>query len=159
VKSDAPGTIKLAVVNLVYSMIQTQSWDNPNDQSHRLDRNFVLGFGRVESIQLDGLNTSVSKPHRLSEVNLDIAGQFGQERLISSVSEFKGNEYASIDPDYTVAQEILFPKDFLPFVKPIKVVGTACLFQVESESNIYLELQGENAGGLPESDHPFAKCN
>lgn len=160
VKSDGPGKVKITVEenSLRYSAIQTQAWSNPLDDTVRLDRNLELDFGNIERVQLDPLATGNRGGLALARVNADVAGQFGEERLFTSVATHSGEEFATISNDYSLAQAFELTESIVSTNKPLHAAGVAGLFQVDEKLELYVEIQ-EDSGGFPSAKPPLAKSN
>ena len=160
VQSDGPGQVKITVDReaLSYSAIQTQAWPNPLDDTIRLDRNLELDFGSIELLKLDALAASNNESLLLAKVSADIGGQFGKERLFTSVATHDGKEFATISSDYSLAQSLQLSESILSTDKPLHAAGVAALFQVDEKLELYVELQ-QDSGGFPAASAPLAKSN
>lgn len=160
VKSDGPGKVKITVEedSLHYSAIQTQAWPNPLDDTVRLDRNLELDFGNIERVPLDALATGDRRRLSLTRVNADIGGQFGEERLFTSVATHSGEEFATISNDYSLAQAFELTESIVSTNKPLHAAGVSALFQVDEKLELYVEIQ-EDSGGFPSAKPPLAKSN
>lgn len=152
VKSDGPGSVRININEIEYSVIQTQSWHNPLDNTLRLDRTFQLEFGSIEKISLDPF--AGSDALSLSEIKLDIGGEFGPERLLTSVEAHDGREFATISNDYSLAQSVILKKSLPDAEKPINVTGITGLFSAEAEAELYVAIQSDE-GNSPSSGPPL----
>ncbi|MCI0490302.1 MAG: hypothetical protein L0229_27230 [Blastocatellia bacterium] len=153
VKSDGPGRVRITINDIDYSVIQTQSWPNPLDDTIRLDRTFQMDFGSIERVPLKGLagNTGVS----LSEIKLDIGGEFGPERLLTNIEAHDGKEFATISSDYSLAQSFKLKLSLEEAEKPIRATGITGVFQSDQEAELYFAIQND-ANGSPSADKPLA---
>lgn len=156
VKSDGPGNVKITVKDVEYSVIQTQSWPNPLDNTVRLDRNFQLDFGSIEKVTVDAFAGETKQPLSLSVVRADVGGEFGPERLLGGFEAHRGDEFATISSDYSLAQGFSVGKEMM--AKPIRCAGVTGAFQAEAEAEFYVEIQND-AGDFPASGAPLAKSN
>jgi hypothetical protein len=164
VKADGPGRIKLDIEQLEYSIIQTQSWENPLDDTQRLDRTFELDFGAVETVPLDPPLSSAAASLTRSKLSFSLGGEFGPERLLTSFKAHAGREFASISSSYSLAQSFQLSRSILGSEKPINCVGVAGLFVADAEgaknsqAEIYVEMQTDEAGS-PAAQAPLSKSN
>jgi len=153
-KADGPGEVKITIRDMEYSVIQTQSWINSLDDTIRLDRTFQLDFGSIERVPLDAF--ADGEALSLSEIKIDIGGEFEPERLLGPVEAQDGREFATISGDYALAQSIKFGKSLSG--KAIRCVGVAGPFQVDADAELYVETQSD-AAGSPSAGAPLAKSN
>jgi hypothetical protein len=158
VKSDGPGEVKVTVEDIEYSVIQTQSWTNPLDNTIRLDRTFQLDFGSIERVQLDAFSGKDNKTIFLSRIKGDLGGEFGPERLLTKVEAHDGREFATVSSDYSLAQGFKLEESVLGARKSIQGVGVAGFFRADSEAEIYIEIQTD-ANGFPSAGAPLAKAD
>lgn len=171
--SDGPGQVKItAAEGMEYSAIQTQTWLNALDGSIRFDRNLQLDYGMVQRLPLEAISSRANERISLGKIEMDMAGEFSQERLLGSVQVNGTNQFATISTDYSVAQEFqLDPKQLQAaqataisraeaseLAAPIQVTGIAGYLKVESETEIYIEIQS-SSNGSPSAEPPLAKCN
>jgi hypothetical protein len=94
----------------------------------------------------------------LLKVSADVGGQFGPERLFTSVTTHNGKEFATLSSDYSLAQAFALTEAIVSTNKPLHAVGIAALFQVAEKFELYLEIQ-EDSGGFPSTKPPLAKSN
>lgn len=160
VKSDGPGQVHISVdeKSLDYSVIQTEAWPNPLDETVRVDRNLQLEFGSVERIPLRALAGGDPSKLSLQKITADIAGSFGVERLFTNVADHDGREFATISSDYSLAQSFVLTEGVVGTNKPLHVAGVSLLLQVESKTELYVEVQADN-GGVPAAKAALAKSN
>lgn len=160
VKSDGPGQVKISIdeKSLDYSVIQTEAWPNPLDETIRVDRNLQLEFGSVERIPLRALAGAAQGQLSLNKVTADIGGNFGVERLFTNVADHDGREFATISSDYSLAQSFVLTAQIVGTNKPLHAAGVSLLLQVESKAELYVEVQADN-GGVPSTKAPMAKSN
>lgn len=160
VKSDGPGQVKISIdqKSLEYSVIQTEAWPNPLDETVRVDRNLQLEFGSVERIPLSALAGGDSSKLSLNKVTADVGGNFGVERLFTNVADHDGREFATISSDYSLAQSFVLTAEIVGTNKPLHAAGVSLLLQVESKTELYVEVQADN-GGVPSTKAPMAKSN
>jgi hypothetical protein len=171
--SDGPGQVKITVAeDMEYSSIQTQTWRNALDDSIRFDRNLQLDYGMVQRIPLKPVSDQADQEISLSKIEMDIAGEFSQERLLGSVQVNGTNQFATINTDYSVAQEFQLNPEQLQagestaisrveaseFAGPIRVTGITGYLKVDSETEVYIEIQS-GINGSPSAEPPLAKCN
>ena len=159
VKSDGPGQVKISVdqSSLKFSAIQTQAWPNSLDETIRLDRNLELDFGQVERVKLDAFAGDKAMLS-LDKIHGDVGGQFGKERLFTSVATHNGNEFATISSDYSLAQSFVLSASILSTDKPLHAAGIAGLFRIDEKLELYVEIQ-EDSNGSPSAKPPLAKSN
>lgn len=160
VKSDGPGQVKISVdqQSLAYSVIQTEAWPNPLDETVRVDRNLQLEFGSVERIPLTALAGGAQSKLALQKLTADIGGSFGVERLFTNVADHDGREFATISSDYSLAQSFVLTFDIVGTNKPLHAAGVSLLLQVDSKTELYVEVQTDN-GGVPSTKGALAKSN
>ena len=113
VKSDGPGQVNILIdeQSLVYSVIQTEAWPNPLDETVRVDRNLQLQFGSVERIPLTAFAGNAQSKLALKKLTADVGGSFGVERLFTNVADHDGREFATISSDYALAQSFVLTGD------------------------------------------------
>jgi hypothetical protein len=159
VKSDGPGQVKISVDldSLEHSVIQTEAWPNPLDETVRVDRNLQLEFGSVERIPLLPLAGDSSRLS-LKKVTTDIGGSFAVERLFTNVADHEGHEFATISSDYSLGQSFELNAGIVGTNKPLHVAGISALLQVESKTELYVEVQADE-GGMPSAKTAMAKSN
>lgn len=159
VKSDGPGQVKISVdqQSLDYSVIQTEAWPNPLDETVRVDRNLQLEFGSTERIPLRRLAGDF-RDVSLQKLTADIGGSFGVERLFTNVADHEGHEFATISSDYSLAQSFALKASIVGTNKPLHVAGVSALLQVESKTELYVEVQADE-GGVPSTKAALAKSN
>jgi hypothetical protein len=152
VKSDTPGQVKIAIdeEDITQSLIQTQAWPNELDDTLRFDRNLDLRYGATERLELD-LAEGPAGAVSVTRVRMDIGGEFGEGRLLGSVSGYLSREFLTVSTDYSVAQAVVCDA-------PIKCSGVSGCFSTEADSEIYIEIQ-EGAGEGPVEGSPLAKVN
>jgi|GEM_PF-1857638 len=160
VKSDGPGQVKISVdqQSLNYSVIQTEAWPNPLDETVRVDRNLQLEFGSVERIPLTALSGGAQSDLSLQKLTADVGGSFGVERLFTNVADHDGREFATISSDYSLAQSFALNAQIVGTNKPLHVAGVSLLLQVESKTELYVEVQADD-GGVPLAKTALAKSN
>ncbi|HEX5884390.1 MAG TPA: hypothetical protein VFY67_07575, partial [Pyrinomonadaceae bacterium] len=160
VKSDGPGQVKISIdrQSLEYSVIQTEAWPNPLDETVRVDRNLQLEFGSVERIPLSALAGGAQSSLSLNKVTADVGGSFGVERLFTNVADHDGREFATISSDYSLAQSFVLTSQIVGTNKPLHAAGVSLLLQVESKTELYVEVQADN-GGVPSTKAAMAKSN
>ena len=158
VKSDGPGRVKITVAEPEFSVIQTEAWPNPLDETVRVDRNFQLEIGSVERIPLRPLAGGDTSRRALTKITADLGGSFGLERLFTNVAEHDGREFATISSDYALAQGFQLTEAIVGTNKPLHAAGISALLQVESKVELYVEIQADN-GGAPASGTALAKSN
>ena len=160
VKSDGPGQVKITVdkESLEYSVIQTEAWPNPLDETIRVDRNLQLEFGSVERIPLSALARNPDGKLALTKLTADIGGSFGVERLFTNVADHDGREFATISSDYSLAQSFVLTPEIVGTNKPLHVAGVSLLLQVEARTELYVEVQADD-GGVPSTKPALAKSN
>ncbi len=160
VKSDGPGKVKISVDDrsLEYSVIQTEAWPNPLDETVRVDRNLQLEFGSVERIPLTALARNPDGKLALKKLRADVGGSFGVERLFTNVADHDGREFATISSDYSLAQSFVLSQEIVGTNKPLQAAGVSLLLQVEAKTELYVEIQADN-GGVPSTKGALAKSN
>jgi hypothetical protein len=160
VKSDGPGQVKISVdqQSLAYSVIQTEAWPNPLDETVRVDRNLQLEFGSVERIPLSALAGGAQSKLALKKLSADVGGSFGVERLFTNVADHDGREFATISSDYSLAQSLVLTEEIVGTNKPLHAAGVSLLLQVEGKTELYVEVQADN-GGVPSTKGALAKSN
>jgi len=159
-KSDGPGQVRISVdqQSLTYSVIQTEAWPNPLDETIRVDRNLQLEFGSVERIPLSALAGGAQSKLALKKLSADVGGSFGVERLFTNVADHDGREFATISSDYSLAQSFVLTAELVGTNKPLHVAGVSLLLQVESKTELYVEVQADN-GGVPAAKAALGKSN
>ena len=160
VKSDGPGQVKISIdrQSLEFSVIQTEAWPNPLDETVRVDRNLQLEFGSVERIPLSALAGGAQSSLSLNKVTADVGGSFGVERLFTNVADHDGREFATISSDYSLAQSFVLTSQIVGTNKSLHAAGASLLLQVESKTELYVEVQADN-GGVPSTKAAMAKSN
>lgn len=159
VKSDTPGRVKidLDADSPQYTLLQTETWDNPLDGSVRIDRNLELDFGSVDRIELDALAGAPSDGLAPHSVTFDVTGQLRPERLLGHLATHDGSQFATVSSDYSVAQAIRLGDAGLGFRAgaTVQVAGVTGVLRVAEETELYVELRSD-AGGTPSSEPPLA---
>jgi hypothetical protein len=162
VTSETPGRVDVAIVpdSLEYSVLQTQTWLNLLDGTLRIDRNLQLDFGTVARFPLDPLVSSVSGSLGLTGVRVDVSGEVGPERLLGNVPAHDGRQFATVSPDYGVAQALLVAAGAgFTAGANVTVAGLSALLEVDAGgAELYVELR-RDAGGAPGSDAPLGGVN
>jgi hypothetical protein len=148
VKSDTPGKVNIAIGPKTVTRLQTQTWTNELDQTVRLDRNLELDFGDRWEITLHAVEASGPPP--LERLRLDVGGAFGAERLLGAIRVHAGGQYATVSPDYSIAQQ--FSLDI-----GVEAAGVSGLLGVDDDAEVYVELQPDQAG-VPAADAPLARA-
>jgi hypothetical protein len=171
--SDGPGQVKITVAeDMEYSSIQTQTWRNALDGSIRFDRNLQLDYGMVKRLPLETISNQGNEKISLGKIEMDMAGEFSQERLLGSVQMDGTNQFATVSTDYSVAQEFQLDPQQLQAGKsteisraeaselaaPIRVTGITGYLKVDSETEVYIEIRS-SISGSPSAEPPLAKCN
>lgn len=153
VKSDTNGKAKITIEDedIEYSQLQTQIWENPLDNTFRIDRNLQLEFSASKEVPLGPISDNAHKQISLRRIEIDVGGEFGRERLLGSVKSHEGKEFATIGSEYSLAQK--FELD-----TPIQCVGVSGLFRVEEDTELYIEIQKED-NGFPAAGSPLTKAN
>ena len=151
VKSDSPGKVKIEITNKTLSRIQTQTWENPLDETFRPDRNLQLDYGMIEAVPLKGIFDQNKNQLSPTRIKMDIGGEIGPERIFGNVEAHDGKEFATISNDYSLAQSFTLDT-------PLHCVGMSGYFQTEAEAELYLELQND-MNGVPAAGSPLAKSN
>ncbi|HWP47385.1 MAG TPA: hypothetical protein VNM22_09515 [Candidatus Limnocylindrales bacterium] len=149
IKSDTPGKVKINInrAGLDYSLLQTQTWKNPLDDTIRFDRNLPLSYGMSEKILLDPISDPMG--HRIRKIEMDIGGEFGSERLLGNVENHDGKEFATVSGDYSVAQRFMLETS-------MQGVGVTGLFQMNAGAELYVAIQNDT-NGFPSLEAPLAK--
>lgn len=150
VKSDTHGEIKIEI-NLDYSLLQTQIWENPLDDTIRFDRNLQLDFGMIERIHLDPIADKNNNTVSLKNVSMDIGGEFNNERLLGNIEDNDEKIFATISTDYSLAQKFELETS-------IKCVGISGFFKARADAELYVEIQN-NIIDVPAAEEPLAKAN
>jgi hypothetical protein len=149
VKSDTHGSVRIKIDEIRYSLIHTQTWENEMDNTTRFDRNIELDFCMTERLDLD----EIEAPGEISinRIEMDLGGDFGEERLLGSVSTYNTTEFATISSEYAAAQEMRLET-------PVKCSGISGFFQADTEAEIYIEIQND-ANGSPAEEPPLTSSN
>lgn len=159
VKSDTSGGVKIAIDpgSQEYTLLQTETWENPLDGSVRIDRSLELNFGSVDRIELDTLVDPPNDRMAPDRVTLDVTGDLGPERLLGHLATHDGSQFATVSSDYSVAQGIRLSDAGLGFQPgaTVRVAGVTGVLQVEGETELYVELRSDG-GGTPSSEPPIA---
>jgi hypothetical protein len=95
----------------------------------------------------------------LTGLRLDASGAAGPERLLGDVPRHDGRQFATVSPDYAVAQQVTIASgaaEGLGFQPGgvVNVAGVAALAVVDAESELYAELRRDD-GGAPAADAPL----
>lgn len=140
--SDAQGSAKIDSVDPRYSRIQTQTWPNPADGTTRVDRSFDLDFGDLRDTELLPLPSDGSHG-RLVNFSADVTGTFGPERSLGSATlADAGGEFATVDPDFGVAQVVRPEID-------AQCVGLSLALDTDAGATVYAGLYAD-ADGEPD---------
>jgi hypothetical protein len=157
VKSDVDGFVRMQVGDdLKFSMLQTQSWQNPLDSTFRVDRTLKMTFNQVETLPIDPVTPPVGQHVVFTGLRFDEGGQFSTDRLLGPIETHDGHQFATVSPEFAVAQCVIFAKSVLK--KAIQASGVAGCFQGPDKGDFYVELQND-LGGAPANDTPLAKSN
>ena len=153
VKSDTPGKVELQIDenDIEYSLLQTQTWKNPLDDTIRIDRNLDLEFGTIARIPLDPISNQSNQKFSLDKIGMDLGGDLSQERLLGSIDEHDGKEFAMLGNDYSLAQS--FELDI-----PIRVAGVTVYFRASSQAELYIEIQ-HDLNGFPSAETPLTQSH
>jgi hypothetical protein len=153
VRSDSRGKVKIEIDedHIEYSLIQTETWENVMDETVRFDRNFELDYGTIERLELGAIDGSGYAGVSITGIGMDIGGDFGPARLLGSVPIHGGGEFATIDNDYSAAQKIILET-------PVQCCGISGFFQVDSEAEVYIEIQND-IRGVPGEEPPLTGIN
>ena len=157
VKSDVAGTVAIQINgDPKYTMLQTQSWRNALDSTFRVDRTLQVIFNQVETLVIDPVTPSSGHQAVVSTISLDVGGKFGADRLLGAVETHDGRHFATVSPNFSVAQGVTFAKSILKTA--IQSTGIAAYIEADDTAEFYLELQNDQAGS-PANDAPLAKSN
>ena len=157
VKSDVAGHVSIAVGSgFRFSLLQTQSWKNGLDSTYRVDRTLALTFNQTEQLSIDPVAPPAGRRAVVSQIRLDAGGQFGSERLLGAAETHDGREYATISPDFSIAQQAKPVKSLLKTA--VQCTGVAGYFESDRAAEIYLEIESDR-NGSPAADAPLAKAN
>lgn len=150
VRSDTHGKVKIThnKNKFDYSLIQTKSWPNDMDDTIRFDRNFEPGYAHVERLDIGKIAVPKGKTAALKEIVMDAGGQFGAERVLGSVSTFASSQFATIDPEFSAAQEIILNT-------PVTCTGITGFFLPRDQAEVYVEIQPASSG-FPADGQPLA---
>ncbi len=157
VKADGPGTARIRVKSLDYTVIQTQTWPGDGGGTARQDRDLTLNFGEVVTVNLDPPSGHIGDRHRLVVVNLDVRGEVGPERLLPSIIVPDGKQFGTISAEYSIAQEVFIPADTFQAGKAIVVTGVTCSFLLDAEAQIHIGLHGD-VSGMPAETSPLTQA-
>ena len=149
IQSAGGGKVKVQIYSLTYVRLKTESWTNEMDGTVRLDRNLALQFAQVETITLSSLDDATGLT--LNQIRMDLGGQFGPERLLGSVAVPDGREFATISPEYSLAQGCRLDN-------PVQAVGLTAPWSNDSDAEIYVEIQNDN-NGMPAAASPLAQAS
>jgi hypothetical protein len=149
IQSTSGGKVKVGIYNLAFVRLKTESWTNEMDGTIRLDRNLALRFGQVETFTLFPLDDAAGLT--LDQIRMDIGGEFGPERLLGRVEIPDDREYATISPDYSLAQGFRLDNQ-------VQAVGLTAPFSNQAEAEIYAEIQNDN-NGVPAGAAPLAQAS
>ena len=153
VKSEAPGDVSIRIQDLQLSFLQTQSWENKLNSTFRIDRTLQLNFNQIERLPVDPISAAGAE---IAELRLDAGGQFTPDRLLGDTETHDGGQFATISPDFSLAQNINASKDLLK--TQIDCTGITGYFEADAKAEFYIELQPDDSGS-PASGAPLAKAN
>jgi hypothetical protein len=155
VKSDTSGKVRITIKQIAegdYALTQLGEFAaSPYDDTPRSDRDHKLDYCTIIS---EGLNANPLPDYPdaiLDTLEMDITGEFGEERLLGSVAEHDGRAFAKIDKVYSLAQKI-------EFEAPLKCVGISGHYKTEEEAELYVEIQ-QDMRGSPADESPVTKAN
>jgi hypothetical protein len=161
VRSDTPGRVGIRLIedSLDYTLLQTQTWPNPLDGSIRIDRNLELDFGSVARIPLDPLTPPPPRALPFAGLRLDVSGDAAPERLLGDVPRHDGRQFATVSPDYSVAQGVAIASGTdtgLGFDPggTVRVAGVASITEVDEPTELYVEVRPDE-DGAPSSAAPL----
>lgn len=148
IKADTPAQIGLQILDqdLVFTHIVTKVWENELDKTFRTDRNLTVTYGQTIAIPLD---VSMEGNVQIKSVELDIAGELDEGRMLGPVVSHEGRQFGSVTSDYALAQA--FTIDM-----PLTISGATLLAAWTEEAEFYLDLQPD-AQGRPATADPLAK--
>lgn len=149
INSTGGGKVKIGIYGVEYVRIITESWINEMDETTRLDRNLELQFGQVETIPLSSMEDASGLT--LDQIRMDLGGEFGSERLLGRVEQHDGREFATISPEYSLAQGFLLDN-------PVQGLGVAAPLNTEAEAEIYVAIQNDDHGS-PAAGAPLAQAS
>lgn len=157
VKSDVAGHVTIAIdSNFQFSLLQTQSWKNDLDSTFRVDRTLKLTFNQVQQLPIDAVAPPAGRRAVVSQIRVDAGGQFGAERMLGAVLAHDGRDFATVSPEFSIAQQATPVKTLLKTA--IQCVGVAGYFEADAAAEFYLEMQSDQ-NGSPGGDAPLAKSN
>lgn len=156
IKSDTAGRVRITIRDHDFSLLQTQAWKNELDDTFRVDRNLQLNFNQIENLPVDSIEIPPSRKLQLSTIKMEIGGQFGPERLLSSVEKHDGKEFIVVSQDYSLAQCFRLEKELIK--TPLRCVGVNAYFEADEEAELYVEIQPD-ANQVPSMDMPLVKAN
>jgi hypothetical protein len=158
VKSDLAGTVRIDIQSelLTYTLLKTQSWQNPLDSTVRVDRTLNVIFNQIATLPIDPVSPPAGRQVQVSFIHLDAGGKFSADRLLGPVEVHDGRDYATVGQDFSVAQNVIFKKNI--FKTAIQSTGVAGYFEAEVKAEFYIEFQNDQFGS-PASGAPLATAN
>lgn len=145
VQSDTPARVEIDIgtSDFEIALLQTQTWANELDDTLRFDRNLALDFCAIQTLDLDAAQ-STDYP-RLESVRLDLTGQSGGPRVLSSIETHDDREFAIVSSQFSIAQEAR------PAF-PLQCTGISACVRATSEAELYLELRDDLPSGSSRAD-------
>jgi hypothetical protein len=156
VKSDTDGHAFITIDDVASSLLQTQSWKNQLDSTFRVDRTLNLTFSQVERLAIDAVTPAPGHNAVVSQIRLDVGGQFSADRLLGAVETHDQRQFATVSQDFSIAQQATPVKSLLKVA--IQCTGVAGYFEADDKAEFYVELQADQ-NGSPAADAPLAKSN
>lgn len=151
-KSDTPGRalIQIGAGDYQAALLQTQTWPNELDGTLRADRNLALDFNTVARLPLTAIAPLDGRATALTQIRIDVSGQFGPERLLESMPGPGAAEGPPPGEFGTVSGAYALARGFV--LDPATVKGGAVLcagfsafVRVTEEAELYAELQVDAA--------------
>ena len=141
------------------TLIQAQAWENPLDQTLRLDRTLNVDFGKGALWALDTPATPTGG--RVARVSLTVAGTLGPERVLGEIAVAANGQSAIVSPDYALAQALRLAdapalRAALGAAPGVQCAGLLLLAFVQGEGELYLALQPDD-NGKPALGAPLAQ--
>jgi hypothetical protein len=162
VTSETAGNVEIEL-SAQFALIQDQTWTNELDGSSHADRNLPLQINQAVTIALDAIGVPAGRTLKRVSIALDASGQFGPDRVLGPLEGHDGHEFATVSPEYSVAQRLVIQSDVV--TGRVQCSGVAALVKADPVKpggtappvELYVELQPDE-NSTPANGAPLAKA-
>ncbi|WP_127553991.1 hypothetical protein [Actinoplanes sp. OR16] len=161
IRTDTPGQVLIRFGQLVFTLLQTQTWPNDLDGTLRADRNLTLGHHSEVRLPLSVIAPLDGHPPALARIVMEVSGRFGPERSLEDTGRPAG-EFCTLDVDHALARGLVLDPAGLP-AGGVRCTGFSIHLRQSGEAELYAELQPDAGQGdllsAPATGPPLTKAN